>query len=256
FNTSKYIPVAFLSSEPNDQNQHDSKMPFWVQTNPRGAESLPSGIIASQSDFYLRRLWGHPDEDVMRKPKYLVTFTVGIDMKDNIDEAVKKFSDDFSIMLFHYDGKTSEWDQFEWSKRAIHVNVLKQTKWWYAKRFLHPDIVATYDYIFIWDEDLGVEHFDPVKYINLVKKYGLEISQPGLDPSSRRDSTEKVDWCKDPNAAQCIYFSKLSVLFRDNFEREGSCVDPSLPPCARYVAQIKNNVVRVVVIALEFKIDT
>lgn len=33
-------------------------------------------------------------------------------------------------------------------------------KRWYAKRFLHPDIVAPYDYIFIWDEDLGVEHFD------------------------------------------------------------------------------------------------
>lgn len=31
---------------------------------------------------------------------------------------------------------------------------------WYAKRFLHPDIVARYDYIFIWDEDLGVDHFD------------------------------------------------------------------------------------------------
>ncbi|KAI3778960.1 hypothetical protein L2E82_08350 [Cichorium intybus] len=23
---------------------------------------------------------------------------------------------------------------------------------WYAKRFLHPDIVVAYDYIFIWDE--------------------------------------------------------------------------------------------------------
>lgn len=31
---------------------------------------------------------------------------------------------------------------------------------WYAKRFLHPDIVAPYDYIFMWDEDLGVEHFN------------------------------------------------------------------------------------------------
>lgn len=31
---------------------------------------------------------------------------------------------------------------------------------WYAKRFLHPDIVAPYEYIFIWDEDLGVEHFN------------------------------------------------------------------------------------------------
>jgi len=36
--------------------------------------------------------------------------------------------------------------------------------WWYAKRFLHPDVVAAYDYIFIWDEDLGVENFNAEKY--------------------------------------------------------------------------------------------
>ena len=35
---------------------------------------------------------------------------------------------------------------------------------WYAKRFLHPDIVAQYEYIFMWDEDLGVEHFDAEEY--------------------------------------------------------------------------------------------
>lgn len=35
---------------------------------------------------------------------------------------------------------------------------------WYAKRFLHPDIVSAYEYILIWDEDLGVEHFNGDKY--------------------------------------------------------------------------------------------
>lgn len=35
---------------------------------------------------------------------------------------------------------------------------------WFAKRFLHPDIVSIYDYIFLWDEDLGVEHFSPSRY--------------------------------------------------------------------------------------------
>jgi len=34
---------------------------------------------------------------------------------------------------------------------------------WYAKRFLHPDVVSAYEYIFIWDEDLGVEHFNADK---------------------------------------------------------------------------------------------
>lgn len=35
---------------------------------------------------------------------------------------------------------------------------------WFAKRFLHPDVVSIYDYIFLWDEDLGVEHFNPARY--------------------------------------------------------------------------------------------
>ena len=36
---------------------------------------------------------------------------------------------------------------------------------WFAKRFLHPDIVAEYGYIFLWDEDLGVESFHPQRYV-------------------------------------------------------------------------------------------
>ena len=31
---------------------------------------------------------------------------------------------------------------------------------WFAKRFLHPDIVSEYAYIFLWDEDLGIENFN------------------------------------------------------------------------------------------------
>lgn len=34
---------------------------IYVETNPRGAELLPPGIIVSESDFYLRRLWGDPE---------------------------------------------------------------------------------------------------------------------------------------------------------------------------------------------------
>ncbi|OAY67138.1 hypothetical protein ACMD2_15835 [Ananas comosus] len=120
-------------------------------------------------------------KDLSLKQKYLVTFTVGYKQRENVNAAVQKFSENFTILLFHYDGRTSEWDEFEWSKRAIHVSTRKQTKWWYAKRFLHPDIVAPYEYIFVWDEDLAVEHFNAEEYIKLAKKHGLEISQPALD---------------------------------------------------------------------------
>ncbi|CAM9003019.1 unnamed protein product [Rhodiola kirilowii] len=80
---------------------------IWVPSNPRGAERLPPGIVEPESDYFLRRLWGKPSEDLIKKPKYLVTFTVGYEQKKNIDAAVKKFSDNFSILLFHYDGRNN-----------------------------------------------------------------------------------------------------------------------------------------------------
>jgi len=157
--------------------------------------------------------------DLTSQPRYLVSFTVGYSQKANIDAAIKKFSENFTIMLFHYDGRTTEWDEFEWSKRAIHVSVRKQTKWWYAKRFLHPDIVARYDYIFIWDEDLGVNHFNAEAYIELVRKHGLEISQPGLEPD------KGLTW-------EMTKRRGYSEVHKVTEERPGWCTDPHLPPCA------------------------
>ncbi|CAN6476813.1 unnamed protein product [Victoria cruziana] len=195
---------------------------IYVSSNPHGAETLPPGIVVSESDLYLRRLWGKPSEDLQIKQKYLVTFTVGYDQKANIDACVKKFSENFTILLFHYDGRTSEWDEFEWSRRAIHVSARKQTKWWYAKRFLHPDIVAAYDYIFIWDEDLGVEHFNAERYIELVRKHGLEISQPGLEPN------KGLTWQMTKRRGD-------REVHKVTEERPGWCSDSHLPPCAAFV---------------------
>ncbi|XP_057442101.1 uncharacterized protein LOC130733837 [Lotus japonicus] len=165
---------------------------IWVPTNPHGAERLPPRIVESQSDLYLRQLWGLPDQDLSIKPKYLVTFTLRYDQRSNIDAAIKKFAENFTIVLFHYDGRASEWDNFEWSKKAIHISVRKQTKWWYAKRFLHPYIVAPYDYIFIWDEDLGLDHFDA-------------------------EEDKKKGWCPEPNLPPCAAFVEIMapVFSRD-----------------------------------------
>ncbi|KAJ8423589.1 hypothetical protein Cgig2_009243 [Carnegiea gigantea] len=177
-----------------------------------------------QELLYLRPISTFEEHgDFTRTPRYLVTFTVGYDQKANIDKCVKKFSENFTIVLFHYDGRTSEWDEFEWSKRAIHVSARKQTKWWYAKRFLHPDIVSVYDYIFIWDEDLGVDHFNAEKYLELVKKHGLEISQPGLRPD------EGLTWQMTKRRADSGEVHKVTE------ERPGWCPNPVLPPCAAFI---------------------
>ncbi|BBN19887.1 hypothetical protein Mp_8g14590 [Marchantia polymorpha subsp. ruderalis] len=131
----------------------------------------------------------------------LLAMAVGIKQKSNVDKIIQKFpADNFTIMLFHYDGQVDAWMDMEWSPQAIHVMAANQTKWWYAKRFLHPDIVARYNYIFLWDEDLGVEVFHADRYLNIMEDEGLEISQPALASSSSevhhiltvRQPTERV----------------------------------------------------------------
>ncbi|CAN7050032.1 unnamed protein product [Brassica rapa subsp. trilocularis] len=224
--TKASLPKTLLRSVALSHIDSDTAAPTQAIDNSKAcAERLPPGIIASESDLYLRRLWGNPEEDLKNNPRYLVTFTVGYNQRHNIDACIKKFSDSFTIVLFHYDGRVSEWDdEFEWSKNVIHISVLKQTKWWYAKRFLHPDIVARYDYIFIWDEDLGVDHFNAEEYVHMVKKHGLEISQPGLDPEKgctwqitkrrkhvevHKETDEKLEWCSNPPRPPCAAFVEI-----------------------------------------------
>jgi len=178
----------------------------------------------------MRRLWGKPSEDLPWKPRYLVTFTVGVQQKDSIDRAVQKFSGNFTVMLFHYDGKASEWDDLEWSRRAIHVSAPGQTKWWFAKRFLHPDAVAPYDYIFVWDEDLGLENFDAEEYVRVVQRHGLEISQPAMDAGSRG-----LTWVVTRRRRDVEVHKMAEMPYIHKSGGGGWCRDPLLPPCAAFV---------------------
>ncbi|KAK1367925.1 hypothetical protein POM88_034017 [Heracleum sosnowskyi] len=85
--------------------------------------SLIGAWIGSSNDKNIFYVWGPEDQskDIKKKTKYLVTFTVGFDQRNNIDATVKKFSEDFQILFFHYNGRTSEWDQFEWSKLSLEL---------------------------------------------------------------------------------------------------------------------------------------
>jgi len=193
-----------------------------TREKPQGTETLPPDIIDVSTDLFPRRLWGVPEEDLPETPKYLLTFTVGVSQKEGVNEAVKKFSKEFQVLLFHYDGKVSEWDEYEWSRTAIHISTRKQAKWWYAKRFLHPDVVEPYEYIFIWDEDLDLTHFNATMYIELVKKHGLEISQPALAPD------RGLTWQMTKRRGDV-------EVHKEAVEQPGWCTDPHKPPCAGFV---------------------
>ncbi|XP_021282295.1 uncharacterized protein LOC110415116 isoform X1 [Herrania umbratica] len=195
------------------------------QCRPPGSEPLPEGIITKTSNLQLRPLWGFPKDDTSSS---LFAVAVGIKQKDLVHEMVKKFlSSGFAIMLFHYDGIVDEWKSFEWNDQVIHVSARNQTKWWFAKRFLHPDIVSEYSYIFLWDEDLGVEDFHPKKYVSIVERERLEISQPALDPA------------KSEVHHQITARGRKSMVHRRTFKHRAngtSCDGQSkAPPCTGWI---------------------
>ncbi|AQK69820.1 lysine ketoglutarate reductase trans-splicing protein [Zea mays] len=92
--TQTLLNHAWASANNHKKNSSESntdEIPeIYVPTNPKGAERLPPGIVVSETDLYPRRLWGDPSEDLTSEPRYLVTFTVGIGQKANIDAAVRK----------------------------------------------------------------------------------------------------------------------------------------------------------------------
>ncbi|KAL9429539.1 hypothetical protein AB3S75_031361 [Citrus x aurantiifolia] len=189
---------------------------------PDGSEALPEGIVAKTSNLQMRPLWGFPKSD--NSSFSLFAIAAGIKQSDLVDKMVTKFlSSNFSVMLFHYDGVVDQWKTFEWCDRVIHVSAANQTKWWFAKRFLHPDIVAEYSYIFLWDEDLGVDDFNPQKYVSIVKSEGLEISQPALDPA------------KSEVHHQITARSRRSIVHRRTY-KPGLCdKNSTAPPCTGWI---------------------
>ncbi|CAL5378082.1 unnamed protein product [Camellia sinensis] len=227
FECNKLAQIS-LGEEMNHTRQDTQSNKCKNQCRPVGSEALPEGIIARNSNLEMRPLWGPVAENITSKPSVnLLAIAVGIKLKQIVKQIVEKFlASDFVVMLFHYDDVVDEWRDFGWSSRVIHVSVMNQTKWWFAKRFLHPDIVAEYDYIFLWDEDLGVQDFDPARYLSIVKDEGLEISQPALDPA------------KSEVHHQITARRRNSKVHRRFYKLKGSgrCDDRSTaPPCIGWV---------------------
>ncbi|KAI4356272.1 hypothetical protein L6164_000305 [Bauhinia variegata] len=216
----RFLELHFVDHLPNTRPKACE-----AECRPQGAEALPKGIAKITSDLEMRPLWGHHTK---KMSTYLLAMAVGIKQKESVNKIVQKFlPHNFVVMLFHYDGILDEWRDLEWCGLAIHVSAVKQTKWWFAKRFLHPDIVYEYEYIFLWDEDLGVENFHVEKYLSIIKKEGLEISQPALDP-------EVSEVHHDFTARE----SKLQVHRKINKMISGrrKCDDNSTaPPCTGFV---------------------
>ncbi|KAF6163194.1 hypothetical protein GIB67_025058 [Kingdonia uniflora] len=189
-------------------------------------KNLPLGIIQARSDLELRPLWSSLKVDVPSH-RNLLAISAGIKQKKNVNTIVQKFlTENFTVILFHYDCNVDGWRNLDWYDSAIHIVAHNQTKWWFAKRFLHPDVVSIYDYVFVWDEDLGVENFDPGRYLRIMKLERLEISQPALDPDLSEVHHRITVRQKTKKVHRRIYESRGSTKCSESSEG---------PPCTGWV---------------------
>lgn len=84
--------------------------------------------------------------------RYLLAMPAGINQKRSVNIIVSKvstrfslsivykkekpnftffqfISENFTVILFHYDGNVDDWHGLKWSKNVIHISAINQTKW-------------------------------------------------------------------------------------------------------------------------------
>ena len=98
------------------------------------------------------------------------------------------------------------------------------TKWQLARKHLHPDACAAYDYVFVWDDDIDVADFDPAVFTAIMAGNGLDMAQPSLRSphglshriTGQREITE--DMRRERIAGRLTNFVEIMVPV---FSREG-----------------------------------
>ncbi|GJT50260.1 hypothetical protein Tco_0976417 [Tanacetum coccineum] len=109
-------------------------------------KGLPRGIIEAKSDLELKPLWSTSSSKsklsnmtnsyVLKgedsSTHNLLAVPVGLKQKRNVNTIVRKpfqfLTENFTVILFHYDGKVDGWRDLEWNNKVIHIVAQNQTK--------------------------------------------------------------------------------------------------------------------------------
>ncbi|KAJ3357213.1 hypothetical protein GGF32_001141 [Allomyces javanicus] len=110
----------------------------------------------------------------------LVLLTAGAGAKSNVDTLVRRFGlDNFAFIICHWDNAT--WTEFDWYAHVTSVRAARQSKFWYSKRFIPPEVAMAYESIWMFDDDLMLEPgWDPAEFVRNMIKYNIQFAQPSL----------------------------------------------------------------------------
>jgi hypothetical protein len=122
-----------------------------------------------------------PRNPSLSKISALLAIPVGGNSKANVVPVLNHFYEaGCKIVLFHYDDTV--WTDIPHYSEYVTVRALGQTKFWFAKRFLIPELLSNYEYLFLWDDDVSMDSmmWDPLQFIQTMRDYNIDLAQPAL----------------------------------------------------------------------------
>ena len=121
--------------------------------------------------------------------KALVALAAGGKHFDSVKQVILRFGHQhFDFWLFLWDTPDHKWrnDPVIGVPNIKHTWKRRMHKYQFAETFLTPTAVAGYTHIFLWDGDVDLtKEFDPIRYLALVKRARLAVSQPALSRISK-----------------------------------------------------------------------
>ena len=94
---------------------------------------------------------------------------------------VQKFGhENFDFIFFLWDGAEFDQDDFAGCRMISEPGY----KWQFFKKYVTPEVCADYEYIFAWDDDIGVDLFSVGDFLDVMRRNHLQMAQPALTRSS------------------------------------------------------------------------
>ncbi|ORZ41222.1 hypothetical protein BCR44DRAFT_111570, partial [Catenaria anguillulae PL171] len=171
-----------------------------------------------------------PRSPPLKRQIGLLAIPVGAKSRALISPVIRKFKNaGFHIYLFHYD-TSGPWQ--EYAREYPSVTAPGQAKFWFAKRYLPPQVVENYEYIFLWDDDVGfldIDAWDPVEFVRIMRTYAIHVAQPAIVDGLKDYAQAKVvKW--NPRAGTGRWTSFVEMMF-GVYSREAwqACIWELLP---------------------------
>lgn len=128
-----------------------------------------------------------PCPQPVQQGRSLFAMAVGNSSFAQVYTIFKKWGfDKFDYLLFVYDEDGSYRSYFTsplWPYRA-YITVIDNDryhhKWYYFKKYITPQLMARYQYLWYWDDDVGLDQFDVDGFYSLLTKYDLQLAQPAI----------------------------------------------------------------------------